>query len=339
MLSATRPTFDVDATKTSDFRQGILSTPDWALRTPAVVPVGPLASAGSLTGEDLAACGVQALGVDWLRLSIRPGLEIIGALGGLRRFAGWAGPTLAGSAGWAFANAAARMRDEEASVVSPYDGSTRRLTPEAAIGAQVALGLDVVATLDCPDAAAKGARDIARLRLAWAERSLVAGEGRAFVLGSIRVASSTAVIRELGQLPFGGFVLEGLDEVSDPRAEVERALAELPTSALRVVDWPGGISGVGEVVSAGLDVVRLPGEADRAREGVVLTGGGEVSAVSEAWLDDPGPLVASCTCSTCRRFSRAYVRHLFAARELLGPRLVEAHNLTRLAGAVQVGDP
>ncbi len=343
MQPSTPPIFTVDEGLSGGRRTGTLAGDGWRLRTPAVVPVGPLATAGSLTADDLASCGVRALGVDWVRLWLRPGIETIGTLGGLRRVAGWSGATIAGPAAWAFANAAARVSDREASVISPVDGSTLRLTPEAAVEAQVALGLDVVAALDWPDAVARPAKagEVGRLRLAWAAASLAAGAASppaangAFVLASVPLASSAEVIRALGELPFGGYVLE---VAAAPRAALGRALSLLPASALRVVDWRGGIAPLAEIVSAGVDVVRLTGEADRAREGVVLADGGEMSAVDDAWLDDPGPLEAGCGCPTCRRFSRAYIRHLYVARELLGQRLVEAHNLAVLARAAQIDE-
>jgi queuine tRNA-ribosyltransferase len=158
------------------------------------------------------------------------------------------------------------------------------------------------------------------------------------LLGVVEVDAPAASVRELAALPFDGLVVSGVARIADKserRAALEGAIAALPEGALRVVDWRDSPAGLRRLLDLGVDLVRLPFEAERARSGVVLSDEGEHDAAAAAWREDRGPLVEGCACATCRSFNRAYVRHLLVADELLAFRLIERHNLERLVGATR----
>jgi queuine tRNA-ribosyltransferase len=280
---------------------------------------------------------------------VRPGVGFFRDNGGLGSVVGWSGPLIAGSSAWAFdpASRGGRVGVDTASVISPFDGATLRLAPEGVVEAQVALGFDIAATLDWPDSSARLGRGeaVSRRRLAWAERSLAARPMGVALLAGVAAAAPVEEIRELGRLPFDGFVLNGIVhaeiELTETQVAVtelarllDRALGELPVGVLRVVDWRGDLPGLSDLIETGIDLVRLPGEADRASARLVLTADGQVDATTDAWRDDPSPLDPDCRCPTCSQHSRAYVRHLAIANELLAFRLIERHNLAWFMRAV-----
>jgi queuine tRNA-ribosyltransferase len=201
------------------------------------------------------------------------------------------------------------------------------------------MGIDVLQALDLGGSVARAAspEESLRLRIEWARRSLDAMAEPATLLAVLPVSAGAEVVRELGRLPFDGYVLDGLEESAPPERGpvLERALAEIPPTALRVVDWRGGLLGLNDLVAAGVDLVRLPAEAGRAAARRVLARSGEVDASKDDWLDDTRPLEPGCRCPTCRRLTRAYVRHLAVAGELLACRLIELHNLVRLSAEIR----
>ncbi|NDY43177.1 tRNA guanosine(34) transglycosylase Tgt [Dissulfurirhabdus thermomarina] len=321
-------------------RAGRLHTVHGEVPTPAFMPVGTQATVKSLTPEDLHGLGARILLGNTYHLYLRPGHERIRRLGGLHRFMGWDGPILTDSGGFQVYSLAALARIEEEGAVfrSHVDGSLHRLTPELAVEVQEALGSDVMMCLDTCIPYPAGEAEVARasgLTTRWAARCLAARrrpELRLFgiVQGGMDPVWRRRSAEELAALGFDGYALGGLS-VGEPKAlmleMVETARPCLPA------DRPVYAMGVGtpedlvECVARGVDLFDCVLPTRNARNGQLFTSFGRIVIKNARYKEDPGPVDPACTCYTCRHFSRAYLRHLFVARELLAYRLNTIHNL------------
>jgi queuine tRNA-ribosyltransferase len=342
----TAPSFSLVATD-GGARRGRLTTRHGVVETPAFMPVGTHAAVKSLSPDDLRVAGAQIILSNTFHLLVRPGPDLIRELGGLHRFMGWDGPILTDSGGFqVFSLARLRTLSEEAvEFRAPADGSLHRLSPERAIEVQHALGADVIHPLDeClgyPATRADTERSLG-LTLRWARRSLAAhraGGGDAALFGIVQGGFETDLraraAAETVALGFDGYAIGGL-AVGEPKPMM-RDLTELVAGALPV-DRPRYLMGVGkpddlvEAVARGVDMFDCVLPTRNARNGQAFTPDGPVTLKQARWARDPAPLQADCPCPACRGFSRAYLRHLFMAEELLVYRLLSLHNLSYFLG-------
>jgi queuine tRNA-ribosyltransferase len=323
-------------------RRARLTTPHGTVDTPAFMPVGTRGSVKSLSPDDVREAGAQIILGNTFHLLVRPGPELIRELGGLHRFMGWDGPILTDSGGFqVFSLAKLRTLTEEGvEFRAPGDGSRHRLTPERAIEVQHTLGADVIHPLDeClahPATRADTERSLA-LTLRWAGRSLAAHRaagGPAALFGIVQGGSyldlRARAAAETVALGFDGYAIGGM-AVGEPKP-LMRDLTEATAAALPA-DRPRYLMGVGkpedlvEAVARGVDMFDCVLPTRNARNGQAFTPDGPVTLKQARWTRDPAPLQDDCPCYGCRRFSRAYLRHLFMAEELLVYRLLSLHNL------------
>jgi queuine tRNA-ribosyltransferase len=342
------PAFEVLA-RDGEARRGRLQTAHGAVETPAFMPVGTLGTVKSLAPDDLHAIGVQIVLANTYHLFLRPGHALIAELGGLHRFMGWDGPILTDSGGYQVWSLAAlrTIREEGVRFRSHLDGGAEHLlTPELVVEVQQALGVDVLHPLDecLPHPAPREAAEASLQRtLRWARRSHaahVAGRrpGQAcfgIVQGGMYGDLRRAAVEETCALGWDGHALGGF-AVGEPRG-LMRELVALTAGALPA-DRPRYLMGVGrpgdlvDAVAVGVDMFDCVLPTRHARTGQAFTGQGMVNIRHAAHARTAEPLDSSCPCYTCRRFSRAYLRHLFLARELTVYRLLTLHNLTYYLG-------
>ena len=331
-------------------RRGRLHTAHGAVETPAFMPVGTLGTVKSLTPADLREIGVEIVLANTYHLFLRPGHALIAELGGLHRFMGWDGPILTDSGGYQVWSLAAlrTIREEGVRFRSHLDGGTEHLlTPELVVEVQQALGVDVLHPLDecLPHPAAAGRRPRrrsgarsagpgGRTRRTWPGRR----PGQAcfgIVQGGMYGDLRRAAVEETCALGWDGYALGGF-AVGEPRG-LMRDLVALTAGALPA-DRPRYLMGVGrpgdlvDAVAVGVDMFDCVLPTRHARTGQAFTRQGLVVIRHAAHARTAEPLDPSCPCYTCRRFSRAYLRHLFLARELTVYRLLTLHNLTYYLG-------
>jgi queuine tRNA-ribosyltransferase len=324
-------------------RLGRLETPHGALETPAFMPVGTQATVKGLTPDQLVACGTRMVLANTYHLALRPGEEIVSAMGGLHAFMGWDGPILTDSGGFQVFSLSDRNRigDHGVTFRSHLDGRLLELTPERAVQIQQDLGADVAMCLDHCPALPAGREEIGAAvdrTIAWAARCRDAHRREDQSLFGIVQGGSDADLRgrcaeALIALDFDGYAVGGVS-VGESREEVYRALAV--TTGLLPADRPRYLMGVGRpqdilaAVATGIDLFDCVLPTRNGRNATCFTARGLVKMRNAAHARDPGPIEEGCDCLACRRFSRAYVRHLFVAKEMLGPILATIHNLSYL---------
>ena len=328
-------------------RCGVFTTPHGEVRTPAFMPVGTLATVKSLDPEDVRATGTQMILSNAYHLHLRPGDELVRELGGLHRFMGWDGPILTDSGGFqVFSLATLRTVDEDGvEFRSHIDGSSRRFTPELVMRIERNLGADVIMQFDHvipgqSDAAA--ARDASERSIRWLHRCLSAftaiepphGIPQALfpiVQGGIheelrREAASR--IAEIHDWP--GFGIGGLS-VGEAKPDMYRILdavnAALPRERPRYLMGVGFPEDLVEGVARGVDLFDCVAPTRMGRNGAAFTADGRINIKRAEFRTDRRPLDEECGCAACTRFSRAYIRHLFVADEMLGMRLLSLHNV------------
>jgi queuine tRNA-ribosyltransferase len=324
-------------------RLGRLALSHGIVETPQFMPVGTNATVKALDPDDLADVGASIILANTYHLYLRPGHERIARLGGLHRFMGWDRPILTDSGGFQVVSLGdLRVVDDDGVTFrSHLDGSLHRFTPEHAMGVQEALGSDVAVALDQPVPPGSSSRasvaEATERTHRWAERSLAAHTRPdqalfGIVQGGLESDLRAASARFIASLPFDGICLGGL--AGDETAEERNAALDV---AVRVLDDDPRVRylmGLGspadmlEAVHRGVDLFDSVLPARVARTGQVWVPDGRLNLRNQRFLDDPEPIQDGCRCIACRRFSRAYVAHLFRARELLAYRLATCHNLT-----------
>jgi queuine tRNA-ribosyltransferase len=331
-------------------RLGRMRTAHGTVGTPAFMPVATQGSVKSLAPSDLLAAGAQIVLANTYHLALRPGHELVRELGGLHRFMGWDGPILTDSGGfqvWSLANLR-RIGEDGVEFRSHVDGSLRTLTPESVVAIQHALGVDVLHPLDeClaqPATEAETERSLA-LTLRWLRRAVAAhraagAPGALFgiVQGGVLPALRSRAVEETCAFDLPGYAIGGL-AVGEPKP-VLYDIAALVAARLPA-DRPRYLMGVGkptdliEAVGRGVDLFDCVLPTRNARNGQAFTPDGPLTIGNARFTRDPAPLDAECPCEACRRFSRAYLRHLFGARELLAYRLLSLHNVTFYLGLMR----
>jgi queuine tRNA-ribosyltransferase len=328
-------------------RMGRLTTPHGAVETPAFMPVATQGTVKSLSPADLRAAGVQIVLANTYHLFLRPGHDVVSEMGGLHRFMGWDGPILTDSGGFQVFSLSKlrRLGEEGVEFRSHIDGSLRLLTPEICVEIQHALGVDILHPLDecLPHGVpvAETERSLA-LTLRWLGRSVAAhaavGDGRA-LFGIVQGGGFEMLRRRAVEatcaydLP--GYAIGGL-AVGEAKSLlydiVELVAGLLPAGRPRYLMGVGKPRDLIEAVGRGVDLFDCVLPTRNARNGQAFTAEGPLTITHARFTRDPAPLDAACPCEACGCFSRAYLRHLFLARELLAYRLLSLHNLTFFLG-------
>jgi len=331
--------FRVDAID-ADARCGELQTPRATIQTPAFMPVGTQATVKGLTPDEVASTGARIILANTYHLWLRPGAASVAAHGGVVGFMRWPHALLTDSGGYqAFSLAKHRTIDDEGITFrSHLDGTLHRLTPEEAMRVQALLGSDIAMVLDeCPPGDAP--RDVIERAIVrttrWAERCLqtapAPGQARfGIVQGGTELDLRVSHLEAIAALDFDGIALGGFS-VGEPTAQMYELLDRI--GPMMPGDRPRYLMGVGTPVdllralSSGIDLFDCVLPTRNARNGQALTWGGRVNLRQARHRDDERTLDAGCDCSVCTGYSRAYLRHLFKADEMLGPRLLSLHNL------------
>lgn len=325
----------------SQARCGCLDTPHGSFETPAFMPVGTQATVKTLSTADLTACGASIILANTYHLYLRPGHELIRSLGGLHRFMAWPYPILTDSGGYQVFSLGplARVTEEGVRFQSHLDGSRHVITPEGAIDVQMALGSDIMMVLDeCT--AYPTTYDAARLSMEmtcrWAARCLAAARQRngglfGIVQGGVYKQLRDHCARVLVDLGFDGYAIGGL-AVGEPRDVmydmVRHTAAQLPAQHPRYLMGVGKPQDLLQGVRAGVDLFDCVMPTRNARNGFLFTSQGRVVIKNARYRTDEQPLDPDCACYTCKHHSRAYLRHLFVAGEILALYLNTLHNVT-----------
>jgi queuine tRNA-ribosyltransferase len=346
------------ADRTTRARAGRLALPHGIVETPQFMPVGTNATVKALSPDDLRDTGASIILANTYHLYLRPGHERIERLGGLHRFMDWDGPILTDSGGFQVVSLGdLRVVDEDGVTFrSHLDGSVHRFTPEHAMTVQEALGSDIAVAFDqpvVPSSPRAVVADATARTHRWAERSLAAHTRPdqalfGIVQGGLDPELRAESTQFIAGLPFDGICLGGL--AGDETPEQRDATLDLAVPLLADDPRPRYLMGLGspadllEAVHRGVDLFDSVMPARVARNGQLWVPGGRLNIRNQRHLDDPAPIQEDCPCLACRRFSRAYIAHLFRAKELLGYRLATCHNLTftldfmaRIRAAIRAG--
>jgi queuine tRNA-ribosyltransferase len=323
-------------------RAGVLRTAHGEIATPAFMPVGTKATVKSLDPDEVRELGAQVILGNTYHLHFRPGEEIVEELGGLHRFSGWEGPILTDSGGFqvfSLRDTLVAVDDDGVTFRSVYDGALERFSPEIAAEIQRRLGSDIAMCFDiCPPAgtAERELEAAVRRTSLWAarQRQLDRAPGQlvfGIAQGGVHPELRRRSIEEITALDFDGYALGGLavGEAKDAMlATVDWATPLLPATRPRYFMGIGDPVGILEMIARGIDMFDCVLPTRTARTGSALTSRGRLNLRNARYARDPRPLDESCACPTCRRFSRAYIRHLVNQDEILGLRLLSSHNLS-----------
>ncbi|MGE0545656.1 MAG: tRNA guanosine(34) transglycosylase Tgt [Kofleriaceae bacterium] len=331
-------------------RAGILHTPRGDIPTPVFMPVGTLGTVKAMTAAELRAEPLDAriiLGNTY-HLYLRPGLEVIEAAGGLHKFSAWDRPILTDSGGFQVFSLAAinEIDDDGVTFRSHIDGSKHRLTPEVSMRIQGVLGSDIAMCFDqCPPGdAPQDVQEVALARTtAWAARCRQTPRpgGQALfgiVQGGVDTARRLRHAAEITALDFDGHALGGLavgEAIADTYRVLDEVTHQLPAERPRYLMGVGTPADLERGILAGIDMFDCVMPTRNARNGYLFTSQGRVNIPNAQHRTDLGPIDAACPCSTCRTHSRAYLRHLYIAKEILYSRLATLHNLTFYARHVR----
>jgi queuine tRNA-ribosyltransferase len=328
-------------------RAGIFHTPHGDLQTPVFAPVGTQATVKTLTPEQLKELGASLVLSNTYHLYLRPGDELVAKLGGLHQFMQWPNPMLTDSGGYqVFSLAQTRKIDDDGvTFKSHIDGSTHRFTPEKSIAIQENLGADIIMAFDeCSDPNDHAYSKLAMERThLWAERSLRAhirpdqalfGIVQGGVDPDLRATSAAFI----SSLPFPGIAIGGLS-VGETKDEMHNTLdvvtALLPDQKPRYLMGVGTPEDLINGIARGVDIFDCVLPTRLARHHAAFSSTGRLNLMNANYKDDPRPIDEHCGCYTCRTFTRAYIRHLIVARELLAGTLISIHNLYALIQLVK----
>jgi queuine tRNA-ribosyltransferase len=346
-------------------RTGLLETAHGVVETPVFMPVGTQGTVKALSSEDLGRLGAGIILGNTYHLALRPGAERVAALGGLHRFMGWGGAILTDSGGFQVFSLreTSKVDDDGVTFRSHIDGSPQRLTPERSMAIQALLGSDVAMAFDeCPPSDAP--RPVIEAAMArttrWARRCLAAdgppatgaAAGRqlrfGIVQGGVHLDLRRRHLAEIGDMAFDGLALGGLGvgEAPEVMYEVIGAVAgEMPEDRPRYLMGVGTPADIWTAIGAGVDMFDCVMPTRNARNGQLFVRGGRLNIANAQYRDDARPVEEGCPCECCRTVSRAYLAHLFHAREILYARLASAHNVQhyldlarRARAAIAAGD-
>ncbi len=342
-----RFSFEVTKTDATGARRGRLTTPHGAVETPVFLPVGTQAAVKGLTQEALEALGAEILLANTYHLYLRPGHEVVRKLGGLHQFMSWPRAILTDSGGYQVFSLAElrKITDEGVRFRSHLDGSEHRITPEKVVEIQLALGSDIAMVLDeCIETPAprENAESALKRTTQWARRARSYfqecaqrnGEMHQWQFGIVQGATFADLRREsarqLLDLQFPGYAVGGLavGEPHDVTCEMTgEATALLPKERPRYLMGVGRPEQIADYVALGIDMMDCVLPTRAARHACLYTSEGRVLIKNARYAQDQRPIDANCSCSVCRRYTRAYLRHLFAAGELTAAILATHHNV------------
>lgn len=321
-------------------RRGRLRLPHGVVQTPAFMPVGTQGTVKGLSIDQVRATGAEILLGNTYHLALRPGSDLIAELGGLHRFMGWDRPILTDSGGFQIFSLGDlnRVTEDGATFKSHLDGSTIHLRPEDSIRIQEELGSDIAMVLDHVIAlpnSIEALRDAMDRSIRWAARCKDAAVRTdqakfAIVQGGLDPDLRCRCAEKLIEIGFDGYAIGGLS-VGEPPAEMYRIL-DVAAPALPS-DQPRYLMGVGrpidlvEGIARGVDMFDCVMPTRNGRNALAFTADGPLRMRNQCHARDPNPIESDCPCLACRH-SRAYIRHLFQADEMLGPTLLSIHNLT-----------
>ena len=370
--------FHIDARiPNSQGRAGTIKTPHGEIQTPAFIPVGTKATIKSLTPEQVASLGADAILANTYHLYLQPGAGLLKKAGGLARFMNWKGPTFTDSGGFqafslgpAFGKrlgkvgtkggeystdqtdpeeqitaAPARIDDDGVTFKSVIDGSMHRFTPETSIKIQHDIGADIIFAFDeclSPHESYEKQRAAVERTHTWARRCLdehtKLGGGQSLfgiVQGGRHEDLRRYSAKTIGTMDFDGFGIGGSFDKDDIGTAVGWVCAELPENK------PRHLLGIGEPedlilgIENGIDTFDCVAPTRIARNGAAYIPGGRINVFNAKFVDDLSPLQDGCGCYTCTHYSRAYIAHLFRAKEMLAATLTSIHNLYFLVHLVK----
>lgn len=321
-------------------RLGCMMTAHGRVQTPAFMPVATQATVKAMTPRELREIGAEIILANAYHLYLRPGLERIEQAGGLHRFMAWDGPILTDSGGFQVFSlkSLCRLSEQGVEFRSHLDGSVHLLTPESVIRAQERLGVDIAMVLDeCPPAQVSfaEAERAHALTLRWAERARAArarddqavfGIVQGGVFPELREQSARALV----DLGFCGYAIGGLSVGEDPAVThtiAAHTVRFLPAARPRYIMGVGTPAQLVRYVALGCDMFDCVMPTRNARNGSLFTRTGRLNIRRAEFASDPRPVEEGCGCYTCQHFSRAYLRHLAVAGEILSARLNTIHNL------------
>lgn len=328
-------------------RAGVFTTPHGDLLTPVFAPVGTQATVKAVSPEQLRATGASLVLSNTYHLYLRPGADLVAEMGGLHRFMQWDGPMLTDSGGFqVFSLSEMRKIDEDGvTFKSHIDGSTHRFTPEKAVQIQEDLGADIIMAFD--ECAPPYDRDYNQRAVqrthAWAERCVKAQQRQDQALFGIVQGGIFPDLREksaqyIRSLGFPGHAIGGLS-VGETKLEMH-AMIEV-VDAVLPEDKPRYLMGVGSPedlingIRRGIDLFDCVLPTRLARHQAAMTRNGRINLMNVVHAHDPRPIDETCSCYTCTHFTRAYLRHLIVAKEMLAATLISIHNIQTLVSLVK----
>jgi len=329
-------------------RLGQLRTARAVVDTPAFMPVGSLGPVKGLEPEDLHNLGFRLMLNNAYHLYLRPGHKVVAELGGLHAFTGWPGAILTDSGGFQIFSLAklCKITDEGVTFQSHIDGSTHFITPETAIEIEEALGADIIMAFDqCVALPASRAAILEGVRrtTSWAKRCQASRRRNdqalfGIVQGGLEADLRRLSAQELVALDFEGYAIGGLsvgESKADMYAMLDVTAPELPESKPRYLMGVGLPEDLIEGVARGVDLFDCVVPSRHGRTGWLFTGFGRVSIKQAQFKQDERPVDPDCGCPVCKRYSRAYLHHLFNVKEMLGSRLNTIHNLWYFSDLMQ----
>ena len=336
--------FELEAND-SNSRAGVLQTPHGTIYTPSFMPVGTLGTVKAMTSGEIKELGAEIILGNTYHLHLRPGDELIRRMGGLHQFMNWDGPILTDSGGFQIFSLAKLLELNEEGVFfrSHLDGIQKTLTPEISIAIQQNLGSTIMMCLDqCLKLPASRQEIECSIALTanWAQRSKeasvngsgVSGEQALFgiVQGGGELDLREQSLEQMLEIGFDGYAIGGLS-VGETKEEMysvaHHITPKMPAEKPRYLMGVGDPKDLLEGIEAGVDMFDCVMPTRNARNGSLFTSRGKISIKQSRYKEDPAALDPDCACSTCKNYSRAYLRHLFKSNEILGMRLNTFHNL------------
>ena len=340
-MATSKFSFEVLKTcKQSGARLGLLHTPHGDIHTPVYMPVGTVATVKAMTPREMLEIGTEIMLSNTYHLHLRPGEDLIREAGGLHKFMSWPKPILTDSGGFQVFSLSGirKIREEGVAFQSHLDGSHRFISPEISMDIQHALGSDIMMAFDvctaypCDHATAE---DAMHRTHRWAKRcqqhhtdddQVLFGIVQGAFFKDLRIESA----KTLRDMDFFGYGIGGLS-VGEPKPVMydmlEAIMPHMPAAKPRYLMGVGTPSNIIEAVARGVDMFDCVMPSRNARHGTVFTWDGILHITNACYETDPQPLDPKCDCPVCKNFSRAYIRHLFKAKEQLAGRLAVTHNL------------
>lgn len=327
-------------------RAGCLETDHGAVQTPMFMPVGTLGTVKTLSPQDLQENGAQIVLGNTYHLYLKPGVEILRKAGGLHRFIGWRKPILTDSGGFQVysLDELQKVSDEGVRFKSHWDGSSHLFTPEKVVDIQRIIGSDIMMVLDqCVSSTldSEAVKKAHQLTVRWAKRSrqhflqttpLYGHQQLQFGIlqGGIDPRLREESLKALLDIGFDGYAIGGLavGESQTLRNEItELCVSQLPKHLPTYLMGVGTPLDILDAIERGVDLFDCVIPTRNARNGTVFTWRGKLAIRNSRYKEDLAPIDETCDCFTCRNFSRAYLRHLFNVKEVLGLRLATIHNI------------